>query len=201
MLTPRGTGAHKPVRRGARRTPVGSLLLVVALTVALAGTAWWVSHRDPGDDVAAAARPACPTPSPPPTAVPATAVKVNVYNATEKRGLAAEVAAQLRKRGFRVKKVDNDPLDRAVTGAAEVRHSTTGADAARTVTAQVAPDGQVGAAAAVVSVPDQRPDASVDLVLGAAFRGLRPPADAAAALRPTPQPMPSGCRSQPVASR
>jgi hypothetical protein len=120
-------------------------------------------------------------------------VKVNVYNATDKRGLASQVATQLRRRGFVVKKVDNDPPGRTVTGAAEVRSSALGAGAARTVTAQVAPAGQVGAAPAVTAVPDQRKDATVDLVIGAAWHGLRPPADAAAALSPTPHPVPSGC--------
>ncbi len=45
----------------------------------------------------------------------------------------------------------------------------------------------------VVAVPDQRKDATVDLVLGAGFRALQPPAAAAAALSPTPQPVPAGC--------
>ena len=193
MLTPRGTGARKPGRRGGATSRHGTLLLVALLALALAGTAWWVVRRTPSEDVAAAARPTCPAPSPTPTVVPVTAVTVNVYNATARRGLAGEVAAQLRKRGFRVKKVDNDPLNRTVTGPAEVRSSKAGTDAARTVVAQVAPPSQAGAAH-VVAVPDQRADASVDLVLGAAFHGLQPPAAAAAALRPTPQPTPSGCR-------
>ena len=88
------------------------------------------------------------------------AITVNVYNATKRRGLAGTVATELRKRGFRVGKVDNDPLERRVTGLAEVRNSTQGADAARTVTAQVG---------TVVAVPDQRKDATVDLVLGRGF--------------------------------
>jgi hypothetical protein len=112
------------------------------------------------------------------------AIRVNVFNATEQRGLATRVATELTRRGFRVGKVDNDPLERQVTGAAEVRNSASGAAAARTVSAQV---GQV------VAVPDRRPNASVDLVLGAAFRTLQPVAAAAAALSVTPAPAPSGC--------
>lgn len=193
MLTPRGVGAHKPGRRGGATSRRGTVLLVVLLAVALAGTAWWVAQRDPSDGVATAPRPSCPAPSPTPTVVPAAAVTVDVFNATKRRGLAGEVAAQLRQRGFHVKQVDNDPLNRAVTGVAEVRNSTAGADAARTVMAQVAPASQAGAAH-VVAVPDRRTDASVDLVLGAAFHGLQSPAAAAAAMRPTPQPTPSGCR-------
>jgi hypothetical protein len=71
-----------------------------------------------------------------------------------------------------------------VTGAAEVRSSTAGAGAARTVSAQVG---------TVAAVPDQRANASVDLVLGAAFVRLQPVPAAAAALKPSPQPMPAAC--------
>jgi hypothetical protein len=169
------------------------LVLAVLVTVALVAGAWWSQQRSDDDGVVAAPKPSCPAPSPTPTVVPAASIRLNVYNATEQRGLAGQVATQLRKRGFRVKKIDNDPLKRAVTGAAEVRHSAAGADAARTVVAQVAPKGQVGAAAEVTDVPDQRKAATVDLVIGAAWNGLRPPADAAAALSPSPQPTPSGC--------
>ena len=183
MFTPSGVGGRGPARRGQRRSwPV--LLVAVVLVLGLAGAGWWLWQRDTEEPVATAARSACPTPSPTPTVVPPDKVKVNVYNATDRRGLAAKVATQLRKRGFQVAKVDNDPLERRVTGMAEVRHSDSGAAAARTVTAQVG---------TVVAVPDQRTDASVDLVLGAGFRALQPVAAATAALSPTPQPMPAAC--------
>lgn len=184
MLTPLGKGGRQPVRRGERPSRRGAVLLAVLLTAALAGTAWWVAHRDTADTAAATPRRTCPVPSTPPPVVAPTAVKVNVYNATDKRGLASRVAAELKRRGFHVGKVDNDPLKRQVTGAAEVRSSTAGAGAARTVSAQVG---------TVVAVPDQRPNASVDLVLGAAFVRLQPVPAAAAALSPSPQPVPSGC--------
>ena len=179
MLTPLGKGGRQTVRRGGRPSRRGAVLLAVLLTAALAGTAWWVAHRDtanPADNAGATARP-------PPVVAP-TAVRVNVYNATDKRGLASRVAAEMERRGFHVGKVDNDPLKRQVTGAAEVRSSTAGAGAARTVSAQVG---------TVVAVPDQRTNASVDLVLGAAFVRLQPVPAAAAALKPSPQPVPSGC--------
>ena len=194
MFTPPGAGGRKQVRRGgARRSRPWVLLLCVVVTAALVAGAWWWQSRPTEVELTHGPAVICPSPSPAPAVVAASAVRVNVYNATEKRGLASQVATQLRKRGFRVKRVDNDPLNRTVTGAAEVRSSALGAGAARTVTAQVAPAGQVGAAPAVTAVPDQRKDASVDLVVGAAWNGLRPPADAAAALSPTPQPVPSGC--------
>ncbi len=183
MFTPAGVGGRGPARRGRRRSwPV--LLLAAVLVIGLTGAGWWLWQRDTDDAVATADRTPCPKPTAPPAAVPPGKVTVNVYNATDRRGLAARVATQLRKRGFKVVKVDNDPLDRRVTGLAEVRHSEPGAGAARTVVAQVG---------TVVAVPDQRTDASVDLVLGAGFRALQPLAAAAAALSPTPQPMPAAC--------
>ncbi len=193
MFTPAGVGAHKPSRRGPRRSRPAVLLVAVLVTAALVAGAWWWQSRPTEATFTTGPEVICPSPSATPTVVPASAVKVNVYNATDKRGLASQVATQLRRRGFLVKKVDNDPMKRTVAGAAEVRHSRMGAGAARTVTAQVGPAGQVGAAAEVTAVPDQRTDASVDLVIGTAWHGLRPPADAAAALSPTPQPVPAGC--------
>jgi hypothetical protein len=172
-----------PSRRGGgRRTGVWVLVLVLVIAGAAAG-AWRYLELGADDDVATP-RVSCPPTTPPLTVVAPAQVKVNVYNATERRGLASAVATQLKRRGFKVGKVANDPLKRTVTGLAEVRASTTGADAARTVVAHV---GQV------VLVPDQRKDPSVDLVLGATFKALVTPADAAAALTPTPTPRPEGC--------
>jgi hypothetical protein len=90
----------------------------------------------------------------------------------------------LRKRGFVVAKIENDPTGRKVTGIAEVRANPANSAVVRTVGAQVA---------SFAAVRDARKDASVDLVLGPAFRTLRTPTAAAAALKPTPAPRPSGC--------
>ena len=184
MFTPRGEGA-RPLRR--RGTGAGRRIAVVAIAllvlVSLAAVAWETASDDE-PAVKATPRPSCPTPSPVASALAPGRVKVNVYNATDRRGLAARVAGELKRRGFKVAKIDNDPLKRTVTGSAEIRHSTQGVAAARTVAAQVG---------TVVAVPDKRTDASVDLVLGAAFIRLVTPAEAAAALSPSPEPTPSGC--------
>jgi hypothetical protein len=184
MVNPLGNRDLSPSRRGGRRR--GRAVWALVLVVVLAGAAFgaWRYFDLGADDEVATPTVSCPPTEPPPTVVPAAQVRVNVYNATERRGLASAVATQLKKRGFKVGKVSNDPLKRTVTGLAEVRSSTTGADASRTVVAQV---GQV------VLVPDQRKDASVDLVLGATFKRLVPPSAAAAAVTPTPSPRPEGC--------
>ena len=186
MFMPLGDRDLAPPRRrgGRRRTSRGLLLLLVVVVLAAgAASAWRFVQRDDDADVAAP-RMRCPSTAPPPPVVAPAQVRVNVYNATQRRGLASTVATQLKKRGFTVGEVANDPLKRSVTGLAEVRSSAAGTDAARTVVAQV---GQV------VLVPDQRKDASVDLVLGATFKALVSPAAAAAAITPTPSPRPVGC--------
>ena len=186
MFTPRGEGA-RPLRRRGPRSGAGRRVAVVAVAllvlVGLASLAWQTT-RDDEPAVRATPRKTCPTPTPLPEAVAPGKIKVNVYNATDQRGLAAEVAGQLGRRDFKVAKVANDPLERTVTGLAEVRHSTAGDGAARTVAAQVG---------TVVSVPDQRADGSVDLVLGAGFEHLVSRAEAAALLSPSPTPAPAGC--------
>ena len=197
MFTPRGEGA-RPLRRRGSRSGAGRRVAVVAVALlalaSLAVVAVLVTWTTRDDEPAArpTGRASCPTPTPLPPALPAGKVTVNVYNASDQRGLAAKVAGQLDRRGFGVRKVDNDPLGRTVTGVAEVRHSRAGDAAARTVVAQVADEASVEVGT-VVSVPDQRTDGSVDLVLGAAFDHLLSRAEAANALSPSPTPTPSGC--------
>jgi len=171
------------MRPRRRRTGRLVALLILLAAVALAAGAWW-HYVLQDDDEAAAPRVSCPPTVAPPTFVPAGQVRVNVYNATQRRGLAATVATELKRRGFRVGKVSNDPLKRTVTGLAEVRSGRVESGGARTVAAHVG---------TVVLVPDKRQDPSVDLVLGATFKRLLQPARAAAALTPSPAPRPAGC--------
>jgi LytR cell envelope-related transcriptional attenuator len=185
MLTPLGVGGSRRARRGGRPRHTGRKIFVLLLVVsAAAAGAVWFWNPDSQTPVAARPKPSCPPTQAAATVVAARAVHLNVYNATKRRGLANDVAKELRKRGFVIGKVSNDPANRKVTGVAEVRASTAGAGPARTVGAQLA---------SFVSIPDQRKDASVDLVLGAGFHTLRTTAAASAALKPTPSPRPSGC--------
>ncbi|KIQ62905.1 hypothetical protein TR51_28865 [Kitasatospora griseola] len=125
------------------------------------------------------------------TAVPQPAtVTVNVYNATDKSGLAARTADELKKRGFQVGQVGNAPsaLDRKVTGTAQVLSGPGGLGAATLLVSQVA---------SATSTEDARTDATVDLVIGDAFTALADPNQAAAALaeltKPSPSPEPGHC--------
>lgn len=103
-------------------------------------------------------------------------VTVNVYNATDRAGLAARTASDVRKRGFRVSAVSNDPLQKKVAAAAEVRYGATGAPSAKLVLALV--KGSKG-------VKDSRTDSSVDLVLGNTFTALTAPPKTTPAAAPS----------------
>lgn len=88
---------------------------------------------------------------------------LNVYNSTNRHGLAANTAAQLKQRGFVIGQVTNDPLKANVAAAAQVRGSKSQEAELRSVAAEV-PGSQIQT--------DGRNDPSVDLVLGTAFTSL-----------------------------
>jgi hypothetical protein len=89
--------------------------------------------------------------------VKTTDVTINVYNATNRLGIAADVAKTLEKQGFKVDTIDNDPLGKSIQSPGEIRSGPSGAGGAMLAAWRLP-----GAAV----LKDQRPDASVDLVLG-----------------------------------
>lgn len=96
-------------------------------------------------------------------------VSLNVYNATNRSGLAGASAKEAAARGFKVKKVANDPKKASIKQTAQIRFGPTGADSAKVVQARVPGS---------VLVNDKRTDDTVDLVLGDAWKklGAEPPA-------------------------
>jgi LytR cell envelope-related transcriptional attenuator len=186
MFTPSGEGGRPTAgRRGRAGCTVVVLLLISAVA---GGSAWWWDQHG-RTTTTAGPKPTCPAAQPTLTAVAAHDIRLNVYNATDRVGLAGRVGKALRKRGFTVATISNDPVDRAVAGVAEVRASTTGSARLLTVGAQVS---------SYVAVADQRESSTVDLVLGPRFHGLRSRAAAraatTAALAPSPAPLPAGCK-------
>lgn len=149
-------------RRRRRQRAVITLACVILLllgTVAYAASyvQGWVGNTAPK----AVANASCTNP-----ALKPSRVTINVYNASNRTGLAATVARALEKQGFKVATVDNDPLGKTLLGVGEIRA------------------GQSGAAGAVLLVKrlsgartmqDDRMDASVDIVLGVKFKALRVP--------------------------
>jgi LytR cell envelope-related transcriptional attenuator len=94
-------------------------------------------------------------------------VTLNVYNATGRTGLAATTGTKLERVGFKIERVENDPLGRTILTVGEIRVGPTGAAGAILVSRRLA---------GFEVVQDGRADATVDVVLGKNFRGLtRPP--------------------------
>jgi len=155
--------------RRARRRRALITLGIVALMLFFAF--WYAySYYQASDERRATPRPTCTAAAGP--VLPAD-VTVNVYNATDRAGLAAKTATDVRKRGFRVSTVANDPLQRKVTIAAEVRLGPTGAKGSKLV---------LGLVKGSKAVKDSRTDSSVDLVLGDKYTKLTP----APKVTPTP---------------
>lgn len=145
-------------RNRARRRRRSAITLIVVLLI-LFGAFWYAYSYYKGSDSA----PAVAAPTTSCAAGKPVKVTVNVYNATDRNGLAASTAATIRKRGFTVKSVANDPLNKTVKATAEVRYGPAGAAQAKGVGALVTKP---------VMVDDKRKNATVDLVLGNAFTGL-----------------------------
>ncbi|HSF98071.1 MAG TPA: LytR C-terminal domain-containing protein [Ornithinibacter sp.] len=95
---------------------------------------------------------------------------VNVYNASNRSGLAASVSTTLAERGFIIGKVANDPSNRKAPVVAEVRHGPEG-EAQAGLLLSALPEG-------TVIVVDQRKGATVDVALGAKYTSLAPVATA-----------------------
>jgi hypothetical protein len=120
-------------------------------------------------------------------------VVINVYNGGAKAGTAAKTADELKKRGFNIGKIANEPKGDKVDVVA-VRGTANDSPELKLVS------GQLNQKA--VPVADNRPDHTVDLVLGRGYNRLNTkgvpsigvPADSVVCLpsiRPS-QPIPSG---------
>ncbi len=180
---PFGTG---PRRRHIRQTITFLALFGIVLAMGVAGyklyqgdwalPASWGQHK---------VGPPCPVASP--TAAPVRGTRVNVYNGTNRRGLAQSVARELHKRGFVIPELPaNDPLNATIKGAAVVRYGPDGLMQARTVAAQV-----IGAV--TLELDDSREGSTVDLVLGAKYKTMRPVPLTTRLMAPSPAPSVEGC--------
>jgi hypothetical protein len=175
----------RPQSRIHWRTPI---TMVVLLGV-LVGGAWWGWNSL----TQSSAEPNCVDTKMANDRLTPKQVSVNVYNGGAKAGTAAAVAGILRKRGFHVAKVANEPNGDKISGVA-LRGTEANGPEMRLIAGQV--KGKVKPTA------DARPDHTVDLVLGRGYPGLRDQGIPSIALpknttlclpsiRPT-QPVPSG---------
>lgn len=147
-------------RQQQRRTTTTILVVILMLFFA-----FWYAYSyyrsSTGATSSASAELSC-RPFDPKVAAPANTT-VNVYNATTKDGLAARTAAELKRRGFTIGEISNDPLKRKVA-AVEVRFGAAGKSRAQLVV----PLGGKG----TTQLADKRKTATVDLVLGSSFTSL-----------------------------
>ncbi|MFD4031332.1 LytR C-terminal domain-containing protein [Streptomyces sp. NPDC058637] len=180
--------------RHRRKLVLSAIAAVTVLGLAGWGTLQLIDVFTGGDKQANAAdrAKACPSPkaTTPAKALPRPAtIKVNIYNATPRRGLAKAAADELKKRGFVIGKVDNAPAayDKKVPGTGLLLGAATAANGSFPVLATQLPG--------AVHKTDARRTADVDLIIGTKFKTFSTPAAAASALTALtkPAPAPSSC--------
>lgn len=210
MLTPPGmggpyriTGDKYPRMRRPRRR--GRLVFLAAASAAVLGMLGWgtlqlidVFSGNGGKASAAGPRADCSkkaSPSPAadkPAAVPKPGtITVNVLNATTRTGLAKQTADELKKRGFRIGDVGNAPkeYDKKVKGAGMLLGPAAALNTSLPVLATQLPAAERRTDAA-------RRGATVDLVIGDAFKALAPKAAADKALAALTAPEPTATGSK-----
>lgn len=182
-------------RRGRRPVWLTVVLIIVAMAVVF-GLGFGVATLIRGDSAPTAVAPsvsASPSPSPCETTmvVPAQVLPVkdevvlNVYNSTKKKGLAAQVALDFKREGFRINKIENDPRKAKVDGVAEIRYGPNAADAAKLVEYYLA---------GATMVELDRASDRVDVAVGRGYTQLADGGAVAAILaKPTPQVSGPGC--------
>ena len=115
----------------------------------------------------------------------ASRVTVNVYNSTKRVGIAGETSKFLSVRGFKIAKVENDPLGVGAEGAGEIRFGTKGELNAQLM-AYHFPDATL--------IKDDRGGKRIDVVLGQQFSDLADDAEVVAQLaQPSASASPEGC--------
>ena len=116
------TEADGSVRaRRKRRTLITLAVVLLGLFFAF----WYAWSYYQSDLAARATRPPGATCAPyDAKAVTPERTKVNVYNASDRQGLAASVSRALGDRGFDIGKVANDPSSRKAPSVAEVRYGS-----------------------------------------------------------------------------
>lgn len=155
------TSAERQRRRSIAILATLGALLLLSFLVAFAVVQGWLPPKSGGAAPTASAKPtaSCTAPALP---QPKT-ITLNVYNATDRTGLAGTTAKTLKDQGFAVASVTNDPLNKKIEAVAEIRHGPSGKDAAAAVALRFP---------GAVLVADNRPDASVDVAIGQAFAAV-----------------------------
>ena len=191
-------GFSRPKTRPAQRPLWLTVLLIFVVMLVLFGVGFGIAtlfKGSGGADVAdATASPStsalvdgCTTVMVTPAEVLplASRVTVNVYNSTKRVGIAGETSKLLSVRGFKIAKVENDPLGVGVEGVGEIRFGTKGELNAQLM-AYHFPDATL--------IKDDRGGKRIDVVLGQQFSDLADDAEVVAQLaQPSASASPEGC--------
>jgi hypothetical protein len=149
---------------------VRSLVILGVLMLAAVIVVTWTIVSDDQRGETAAGRQCGPGEKPAATKVPNEKdVKLNVYNSTDRSGLAQETASKLKGVGFAVLSYKQDPTGSVIHNSAQIRFGRKAVGAAQLVRAYV-PGSQL-------AYDPDREDATVDLVLGDKYSGIRGPTD------------------------
>jgi hypothetical protein len=165
-------------RAQARHRRQNNTFLGLAGAVMLVGFAalgnwegWWtIGSR------AEAAIVACPTQA----VIDPALTRVNVYNGTNRQGLASAVAKEMQTRTFKVIKIGTEEQKKPITVVAVIRYGQPGLSTAKTVALEFP--------AKVKLVDDGRDSRTVDVVLGEQYKQMVDRKKAAAAIKPKPEP-------------
>ena len=181
---------HEDLRRRRRRRRQGwsfAVLVLLVLGAGLAGAGiaqgWWewpferAEAQAPGEPDCSGAGATIALPED---------VQINVLNATDVRGLAAAVAAEMRVRGYTVADVGNDESEVDVVEAVQVRYGPALVADAQSVALHFR---------GVVLVDDGRTGEVVDVVLGQGYSRMGGAAEAAAVIAAS---VPEGCAPTPA---
>lgn len=106
--------------------------------------------------------------------------KVNVYNGTERSGIAASVARELRKREFQVVNVGTERPAKPLNTIAVIHYGPPGQQAAHTIALEFS--GKI-----TMALDKERDSRTVDLVLGEKYNGMQYRAKAKAAIKRKPE--------------
>ena len=164
----------------SKRRKRRQLIVLGVVVLGLFFAFWYAWSYYQADTSASAARsPAAACRPYDPKVVTPEKTKVNVYNASNRSGLAATVARQLKDRDFVIGAVANDPSKRAAPKVAEIRYGAKGTAQAKLLRTSM-PKG-------TTLVKDKRKVVTVDLALGAKFTTLSPvPTSTALPMCPAP---------------
>lgn len=120
-LRPPGKSAVPRFRPVNKTRRVLAVVVSVTLVAGVGSVAWFYGIKSKSGTQAACQAATYVPPAPLHT-------PVNVMNGTTQGGFAEQVADELRKRGFTIGTIGNDPLRRKIRGTGELRYTAAGAD-------------------------------------------------------------------------